>query len=99
MRRVARLGDGWHPIFRTVDQVREGLDFIRRECDRVGRDATTLRHVGRPIEPFSVEIVEAYQKLGIDDFMFVPPFSGPDLEDTRREMERMAAVAGLKPRR
>jgi len=99
MQRVARLGDGWHPIFRTVEQVREGLEFIRRECDRVGRDHTTLRHVGRPIEPFSVEIVEAYQKLGIDDFMFVPPFSGPELADTRRDMERMATAAGLKPRR
>jgi probable F420-dependent oxidoreductase len=37
LRRTVEFGDAWHPINRTVDQLREGLAEIARLCDRFGR--------------------------------------------------------------
>lgn len=47
LRRVARLGDGWHAAFAAFDRLEEGLRLLREECDRAGRRfedlAITLR--------------------------------------------------------
>jgi probable F420-dependent oxidoreductase len=42
LRRVARLGDGWHAAFPTVGALRRGLDALRRACADAGRDMATL---------------------------------------------------------
>ncbi|MBM3924592.1 MAG: LLM class F420-dependent oxidoreductase [SAR202 cluster bacterium] len=38
MKRAARYGDAWHPNSLTPDQVRQGLEFVRREASKLGRD-------------------------------------------------------------
>jgi probable F420-dependent oxidoreductase len=46
LRRTAEHGDAWHPINRTVDQLKEGQAEIARLCQRFGRTqppALTLR--------------------------------------------------------
>jgi len=37
LKRAARLGDGWMPYVVTPKRVADGLDFIAREADKVGR--------------------------------------------------------------
>jgi len=37
MRRAARFGDGWMPYVVTPKRVAEGLEFIAREAEKVGR--------------------------------------------------------------
>ncbi|HYL60082.1 MAG TPA: LLM class flavin-dependent oxidoreductase, partial [Candidatus Acidoferrales bacterium] len=37
LKRAARVGDGWMPYVVTPKRVAEGLDFIGREAERVGR--------------------------------------------------------------
>jgi probable F420-dependent oxidoreductase len=46
MRRVARLGDGWHATSQTVEQLRQGVETVRRfwkEAGRSGEPAVSLR--------------------------------------------------------
>jgi len=49
IRRAAELGDGWHPAFGSVAELRDGLEQLGSECARVGRRledvAITLRAV------------------------------------------------------
>jgi alkanesulfonate monooxygenase SsuD/methylene tetrahydromethanopterin reductase-like flavin-dependent oxidoreductase (luciferase family) len=47
MRRVARIGDGWHPISLTLDQYRERLDMLRTSCQEIQREQPiTLSYSG-----------------------------------------------------
>ncbi|MEO7403731.1 MAG: TIGR03619 family F420-dependent LLM class oxidoreductase [Burkholderiales bacterium] len=49
MRRAARLGNGWYPIGRnpahpldTLERYRDGVERLRGEAERIGRDPATL---------------------------------------------------------
>lgn len=37
VRRAVQLGDAWHPLRRTVEQMREGLDRLKAAADELGR--------------------------------------------------------------
>ena len=41
-RRVARLGDGWTPVGVSPDQVRDGVDQLRRAYEQAGRNPSAL---------------------------------------------------------
>ena len=43
MRVLARYGDGFNTAFRSVQQYREVLDILRRECQAVGRDFNSIQ--------------------------------------------------------
>ena len=47
MRRIARLADGWLPLFSLNDEGREVIDRIRRYADEAGRDPATIGLEGR----------------------------------------------------
>ena len=47
MRRIARLADGWFPLFSLSDEGREVIDRIRRYADEAGRDPASLGLEGR----------------------------------------------------
>jgi probable F420-dependent oxidoreductase len=42
LRRAARLGDGWMPNYRQVEQARPALDLLRRSLDEYGRDPASF---------------------------------------------------------
>jgi F420-dependent oxidoreductase-like protein len=39
---IARQADGWNAIFLSIDEYRERLDAMRRACEEIGRDPSTL---------------------------------------------------------
>ena len=39
---IARQADGWNAIFLSFDEYRERLDAMRRACEEIGRDPSTL---------------------------------------------------------
>jgi len=57
MKRVARLGDGWLPAYLSIDQVREGIAFIR----------AAQREYGRDNHPLTV-ITSCYDAKDLDDY-------------------------------
>src|SRR5690606_3136969 len=47
LRRVARVGDGWHPTQITLEQLSEGITKLRSYCERYGRDPDSVMIVAR----------------------------------------------------
>ena len=50
LKRAARLGDGWMPYVVTPKRVAEGLEFIAREAESVGRK---FEHFGTALHLFA----------------------------------------------
>ena len=42
LRRVAELGDGWHAVFATAREMKDGIARLREECGRRGRDVAAI---------------------------------------------------------
>nr|WP_240979814.1 TIGR03619 family F420-dependent LLM class oxidoreductase [Streptomyces sp. HNM0574] len=42
LRRAARLGEGWHPVAPTLDEIRAALPVLAAEADKAGRPAPEL---------------------------------------------------------
>ena len=47
MRRIARMADGWFPLYPMSDEGRQVIDRIRRYADEAGRDPATIGLEGR----------------------------------------------------
>jgi probable F420-dependent oxidoreductase len=69
LRRTARLGDGWMPNYRQVEQARPALDLLRRSLDEYGRDPASFGleprlnySTGDPVE--WVAMIQAWQAVG-----------------------------------
>ena len=100
LKRVARVGDGWHPTQITLEQLAEGVTKLRRFCEEAGRDPASVLVVARPgrVYPITAETQARHVELGIQHLVIDPPLDGPDLSAFRAEMERVAELCGLKPR-
>jgi len=42
LRRVVELGDGWHPVGLSPEQLQDGLDYLRAYAREKGRDPATM---------------------------------------------------------
>ncbi|HSQ16581.1 MAG TPA: LLM class F420-dependent oxidoreductase [Anaerolineales bacterium] len=69
LRRTARLGDGWMPNYRQVEQARPALDLLRRSLDEYGRDPASFGleprlnySLGGPME--WMVMIQAWQAVG-----------------------------------
>jgi len=103
IRRCARTGDGWHPTQITLDALADGLAKLRRYCEEAGRDPSTIPIVARPGNTYQVnaETQARHVELGVTHLIADTPIQqeDPDLSLLRAEMERIAAVCSLSPRR
>ncbi len=72
-RRAAELGDGWHPINLTPEQVRDGIAGYHAACERAGRPPgpVSLRHMPGPDGKVLDEAdVQAYADAGLDELAY-----------------------------
>lgn len=102
LRRVARLGDGWHPTQISLDQLEQGLAKLRGYCEQAGRDFASLTIIARPGDNYVVDAAShaRHLELGVDQLIVDTPIKDvdPDLSLLRTQMERVASVCGLTPR-
>ena len=81
LRRAAELGDGWHPINLTPDQVADGIAAYHAACDAVGRapGPVSLRHMPGPGGTvLDAADVEAYDAAGLDELAYSYATRTPD---------------------
>lgn len=99
LKRVARLGDGWHPTQTPMAQLAEGIERLRHFCEEYERDPASLIIIARPgpVYPINAETHAQHQELGISQVVVDPPLT-TGLSEYRAEMERIAEVCGLQPR-
>lgn len=73
IRRAAELGDGWHPINLTPEQLRDGIADYHAACERFGRapGPVVLRHMPGPGgAELGPDDVAAYADAGLDELLY-----------------------------
>jgi probable F420-dependent oxidoreductase len=102
LRRVARVGDGWHPTQITLEELEAGLDNLREKCAESERDFDSVTVVARPGNTYEItrETQARHAELGIDHLIVDMPIADPDpkLTGLREKMERVAEICDLSPR-
>ena len=86
LRRVARLGDGWHPMNLPPHSVRKRLPLIREEEVKAGRPpmSTVQRRIG--MERITAEAVADYADAGVTEL--VMSLDSGTLAERRTALER-----------
>ncbi|MEX2598672.1 MAG: LLM class flavin-dependent oxidoreductase [Dehalococcoidia bacterium] len=101
MRRAVELGEGWHPNQLTPTQVAEGIEYMRRLCERRGRTdvpvvsmrlRVTFGDGGRGELPGSPEQIAArlreYEAVGVRHVAI--SFPEVSYAEAREQLERFA---------
>jgi probable F420-dependent oxidoreductase len=103
IRRAARVGDGWHPLGLSPDDLRDGMAALREEARAQGRDASTIpvsiamglgapgtrrRHALGTDPAEVVRNAKAYADLGVDTLVISANTSDP--VEARTAMEMLA---------
>ena len=81
-------GDFGSPHELIVEKTKKRNDFLDKYCEKIGRDPGSLRrsllifgaeaNTAFASEAHFMEIVERYQAIGINEFIFFYPFFAPD---------------------
>lgn len=96
LRIVAEYADSWSsfggdfgaPTDIVVKKTMERIDYLDRECERIGRDPASIvrsllifgqeANFAFASEDLFMEIVERYKAIGINELVFFYPFFAPD---------------------
>lgn len=90
LKRVARYGDGWHPMNLAPDGVERRMEVIRAEAEAFGReDVPQTVQVRLDMNRVDAESVAAYEAAGVTDL--VMHMSSADIEKQETAMEAFAA--------
>ena len=70
LKRVAHLGDGWHPLGLSPEGLRKRLAHIHQEAASIGRKLTNFPiQVRRDFQGVDRELIEAYGAVGVTDLV------------------------------
>ena len=89
LRRVARLGDGWHPMNLSPDSVRKRIPLIREEEHKVGRPPMSTVQLRIGMERITAAAVADYEEAGVTEFVMSP--DGGTLAERRTALKRFKA--------
>jgi probable F420-dependent oxidoreductase len=100
LKRVARLGDGWHPTRITMEELTDGLRRLRAFWVEAGRDLASLPVIVRPGITYAIDAKTHAQHvaLGIRHLIIDTPVDDPSLDRVLDDMHRVAELCGLRPR-
>lgn len=100
LKRVARVGDGWHPTQITLQQLSDGIRKLRQYCAEAGRDPDGVLIVARPGDTYDItaETHEQHVALGVDHLVVDTPIKqeDPHLQHLRERMERISDLLHLR---
>jgi probable F420-dependent oxidoreductase len=72
MKRVARLGDGWAPAYLSIEGLRQGVEFIRKEQQTHGRADHPLTIVTSCHDAKSLEDLRRMEEVGVTHATLTP---------------------------
>lgn len=75
-KRAARYCDGFFPGRGKESELQNLIDIMKRECDRVGRNAAEIE-ITLPLPGRDAEAIRRYVKLGASRFVMPPPGFDP----------------------
>ncbi len=91
LRRVARLGDGWHPLMLSPDGVRDRMTYLRDEATAAGRP-DVARRVSVRVDMSQVHpgSIAEYADAGVGEL--VVGLGTADVDAIRAEIDRFAVA-------
>lgn len=96
LKRVARLGDGWHGWKLTIEELEAHLDQLKGELDAHGRDRTEVKlNIGIPFKGEMSDLADyarECEKLGMDELIVAMGISRRTFVS---QIEQMALALGL----
>lgn len=94
LRRVATIGDGWHPLAIGPEQYAEHLATLQRHAHEAGRDMKEIELTARPMRtaPYNAETIEAYHAMGVTHFVCDTSFEHATMEQALEEIDELAAA-------
>jgi probable F420-dependent oxidoreductase len=102
LKRVARMGDGWHPTQITLEQLETGIEKLEAYSRESGRDPESVQIVARPGNTYAItpETHARHLELGVDHLVMDTPIKqeDPKLEILRESMAKVAEICSLEPR-
>ncbi len=70
LKRVAHLGDGWHPLGLSPESLSKRLAQIQQEAASIGRNLKNFPiQVRRDFQGVDRDLIEAYDKVGVTDLV------------------------------
>ena len=92
LRRVAQVGDGWHPLYLTPAEMTEKLEVLKGYLAAEGRGLEDVELSARPVTqaPFNLETVKRFDDLGVKTLIWDPAFEHDTLEPVLADLERTA---------
>jgi probable F420-dependent oxidoreductase len=102
IRRVAHLGDGWHPTQISLEALAAGIDQLHQAYRDAGRDPASALIVARPGNTYPITPAShaRHRELGVTHLVADTPIpdADPELRHLRARMEEVAAICGLRRR-
>jgi probable F420-dependent oxidoreductase len=94
LRRVAAIGDGWHPLAIGPDQYAQHLETLRQYTEEAGRDMKEIELTARPMRtaPYNAESIEAYHAMGVTHFICDTSFEHATMDAALEEIDQLAAA-------
>ena len=92
LRRVAEVGDGWHPLSLGPEDYAKRLERLTELLEEQGRSLDDITLTARPFRaaPFTPETLEAYHDLGVVHVVLDTSFEHPTLEQALEELDQLA---------
>lgn len=102
LKRVAMVGDGWHPTQISLEQLENGIKKLRQYCEEYNRDPDSVVIIARPGDNYRIDAEShaRHLELGIDHVIVDSPIKiteDPELKTMQEQMGRVAKVCGLVP--
>jgi probable F420-dependent oxidoreductase len=92
LRRIAAIGDGWHPLAVGPEDYAGYLATLRGHVEEAGRDMSEITLTARPLRkaPYNAETVQAYGDLGVTHFICDTSFEHATLDAAMEELQALA---------
>jgi probable F420-dependent oxidoreductase len=94
LRRAATLGDGWSSWMLPPEQINDTLARLDTECEKAGRDPSTLRRIHTTFYPGAdafAQFLEQGQKNGVHEVIVVPWVPDRDPFEVLAEIAKIGA--------
>jgi alkanesulfonate monooxygenase SsuD/methylene tetrahydromethanopterin reductase-like flavin-dependent oxidoreductase (luciferase family) len=92
LRRIAAIGDGWHPLAVGPEDYAGYLKTLTEHVESAGRDMSEITLTARPLRtaPYNAETIEAYGEQGVSHFICDTSFEHETLAEAMDELQELA---------
>lgn len=100
LRHVAAVGDGWHPLYISAEEMRAMLPKLKEQLERRGRSLSDITLTARPVaEPSNRETADRFAELGVSMMVVDTSFEHSSLDGVLDELEELAGQLILSSQR